>query len=83
MSDQAQADQVEAQNAQVEQEYRREEKRENKAMDSKLTPFSQSTRHDFRGDTSSPPARSLVCALWCRLSLRLYSPFLKVSLIYH
>ena len=52
MSVQAQADQVEAQNAQVEQEYRREEKRENKAMDSKLTPFSQSTRHDFCGDTS-------------------------------
>ena len=65
MSDQAQADQVEAQNAQVEQEYRREEKRENKAMDSKPTPFSHrgENRHDFRGDTSSPPARSLVCAL--------------------
>jgi hypothetical protein len=36
MSDQDQADQVEAQAAQVEQEYRREEKRESKAMDSKL-----------------------------------------------
>jgi hypothetical protein len=36
MSAQAQADQVEAQAAQVEQEYRREEKRESKAMDSKL-----------------------------------------------
>ena len=36
MSGQAQADQVEAQAAQVEQEYRREEKRESKAMDSKL-----------------------------------------------
>ena len=45
--------------------------------------FSQSTRHDFSGDPSSPPARSLVCALWRRLSLRLYSPFLKVPLIYH
>ena len=36
MSGQAQADQVEAQAAQVEQEYHREEKRESKAMDSKL-----------------------------------------------
>jgi hypothetical protein len=36
MSAQTQADQVEAQAAQVEQEYRREDKRESKAMDSKL-----------------------------------------------
>ena len=36
MSDQDQVDQVEAQSAQVEQEYRLEEKRESKAMDSKL-----------------------------------------------
>ncbi len=45
--------------------------------------FSQSTRHDFSGDTSRPPTRSLVYALWRLLSLRLYSPFLKVPLIYH
>ena len=39
MSGQAQADQVETQAAQVEEEYRREEKHENKTMDAKfLTP---------------------------------------------
>jgi hypothetical protein len=36
MSGQAEVDQAEAHTAQVEQEYRREEKRENKQMDSKL-----------------------------------------------
>jgi hypothetical protein len=36
MSAEAEADQSEAQDAQVELEYRREEKREHKAMDSKL-----------------------------------------------
>jgi hypothetical protein len=77
MSAQAQADQVEAQAAQVEQEYHREEKRENKVMDSKLLAskfndnprvsvqvFSKAIDDDKRSVASGKSAKPLSPALF-------------------
>jgi hypothetical protein len=76
MSGQAQADQAEAQAAQVEQEYRLEEKRENKAMDAKLLAskfnvnprlsvqaFSKSIDDEKRSVVSGQSAKTLSPAL--------------------
>ena len=77
MSAPAQADQVAAQAAQVEQEYHREEKRESKAMDSKLLApkfsvkprvsvqaFSKAIDDDKRSVTSGQSAKTLSSALF-------------------
>ena len=72
MSAQAQADQVEAQAAQVEEEYRREENRESKAMDSKLLApkrvsvraFSKAIDDDKRSVASGQSAKPLSPALF-------------------
>ena len=64
MSGQVQTDQVEAQVDQVEQEYRREEKRERKAMDSKILAPNFNTKVVCSGLLQSNRRREALGGVW-------------------